>query len=259
MIDVHCHILPEIDDGAKNIEESIMMAKIASEEGIKTIIATPHYIEGEYFREKFFNKEVLKQLNSEIKLRNIDLEVLLGNEVFISPNIFNLLDNDKIAKLNNSKYMLIELPYWEIPFYTEKILYNLKLRGITPILAHPERNHKIIDNPNVLYNFIKQGVLAQMNINSIMDNESKVIRKTSEILLAHNMIHFIATDAHSYKFRTPRVKDKLVALYKIIGSENTYKLTYDNPKFVIEDRDILIDKPIKYKGKNIVKRLFKLN
>lgn len=251
MIDIHSHILPGVDDGAKNIEKAIEMAKIAEKNGINVIIATPHYIEGENFNISKYNKEILGDLNKKLESEGLRVKILLGNEVFITPDIINLIKEEKVTTLNRSRYLLMELPMLDIPIYTEDIIYELRLKGIVPIIAHPERNKKIIEDPNILYEFIKLGALAQLNLPSILGYYGDEVKKTAEVLLKHDMVHLIGTDAHSTRRGFQKVKLAIDTISKIIGSYKLNKITNENPLAIIKNEELDINEPKRYvpKGK----------
>src|SRR6056297_1250057 len=139
MIDIHNHIIWDVDDGAKTIEDSIDMAKIAFEDGIKKIVATPHFMEDLYYTDKDKIVEKIKILNKTLKEQNIDVEILKGNEAFITVDIVEKIEQNKILTINDSKYILVEFTLMNIPQNSEKIINNIMKRGYRPIIAHPER------------------------------------------------------------------------------------------------------------------------
>ncbi|KPU27357.1 hypothetical protein TR13x_04550 [Caloranaerobacter sp. TR13] len=251
MHDIHSHILPSVDDGAKHIEEAVEMARIAEANGVKTIFATPHYIEGEGYKNTEHNKKVLDRLNEALKVENIGVKVLLGNEVFITPDIVKLLEEGEVSTLNNSRYLLVELPMFNMPIYTEDIIYELRLKGIVPIIAHPERNTKIMEDPNILYEFIKLGALAQLNLTSLIGYYGESVKKTAEILLKHEMIHFMGTDSHSHKSRALNITQGIEVMSKIVGYHKVDEIINKNPLAILNDEEININEPKRYvrKGK----------
>lgn len=238
MIDIHCHILPFVDDGAKDMEEAITMAKIACENGIKKIIATPHYIEDEKYNNAEKNTEILNKLNDELKCNNIDVEVFLGNELFITPEAINLIDSKEVATLNNTRYLLIEFPRLDMPVYIENIVYNLRLKGIIPIIAHPERYIKIMEDPNILYNLITKGALTQLNLPSLEGRYGEKVKETAEILVKHDLIHFVGSDAHSSKRATPNVVKGINILKELIDKKRLDKMLYHNAENLLKNEDI---------------------
>lgn len=251
MIDIHSHILPGVDDGAKNFEVSIEMARMYIENGIEKVIATPHYIGGINNKTLDENREILNKLTGKIKEENLDLEVVLGNEIMISLEILRDIGKGKVTTLNGTRYVLVELPMFDIPLYTEDMIYELLLKGYIPVIAHPERNSKIMEDPNILFNYISNGALAQLNLPSLEGRYGSEVREVSEILLKHNMIHFIGTDSHGVKKRSPRVGNSLEVLQGIVSQKGFQDLVYKNPQFLWNNKDIEIKSPIKYEKKNI--------
>ena len=250
MIDIHSHILPKVDDGAGDMEEAITMARIYIDNGIKKVIATPHYIDGYANSLKEENILVLEKLKEALNKEGLELEVYLGNEIYITMDIIDLLEEGKVSTLNNSRYVLIEFPMLDIPMYSESIIYELLLKGYVPIIAHPERNRNIIEDPNILYGFIEKGALAQLNLPSLEGVYGEKIKTTAEILLKHNMIHFVGTDAHSKDRRAPNVKNSLDLLLELVGETAFIEITYLNPLKVISDELISPNAPVRYKKKS---------
>ncbi|GAE95228.1 manganese-dependent protein-tyrosine phosphatase [Gracilibacillus boraciitolerans JCM 21714] len=152
MIDIHCHILPGMDDGPKHIEESVEMAENAVSQGINTIIATPHHLNGSYDNYKPDIITAVAQLNDRLQADNIPLTILPGQETRINGEFVTDLENNQLLPLNEtSSYLLVELPANHVPRYTKQLLFDLQLQNIKPIIVHPERNKEIIENPNILY------------------------------------------------------------------------------------------------------------
>ncbi len=258
MIDIHCHILPGIDDGPKTIEDSLEMAKIAVNEGIKTIINTSHYHPDFDFKKGAILINEVKKFNETLKENNIELEVLIGNEIYYTNDLLQFINNKEFFTLNNSRYLLIEFQPINFPKNIVDIVYELKIRGYIPILAHVERYEEMQENPNLVYECIKEGALIQINASSFKVLKSKDYNNIINILLNNNMVHFIATDAHSTNRRRPNLKSAYNYVLDNHGKDMANKLFYTNAKSVIEDRIIDdIDKPIKYEKVGIFKRLFK--
>lgn len=246
MLDIHSHILPGVDDGSEGMEESINMAKMYIENGIDRVIATPHFIEENNSTMACKNRVILESLNKNLQEEEIDLKVYLGNEVYVSPEMFAHLEEGKVATLNGSRYVLMETAMFDLPVYMENIVYELCLKGYIPIIAHPERNAKIQQNPNILYKLIMGGALAQINLPSLEGRYGGKAKETAKILLTHNMVHFVGTDAHSPRTRSPEVKKGLKILKEIVDTDEFEELTILNGEAILEDRDIPVDEPIKY-------------
>lgn len=248
MIDLHSHILPSVDDGAVDLDMSLRIARIYVDNGYEKVIATPHFIDGTKKYSRYELLEKLEELNSAIQLEEIDLEVLPGNEIYISPSTAADVVTGKALTLNNSRYVLIELPSNDIPKYTDTVIYELQIKGYLPIISHPERNSKIIENPNMLYSMLEKGALTQMNLQSLEGMYGKSAKETALVLLRHNMIHFAASDTHSDGRRSPETRRMLKLLENKIGKENYWRIVYENPEKVI------INKPITYRYAEKVKK-----
>lgn len=248
MYDLHCHILPGVDDGSSSFEESVAMARMAEKNGIKAIFATPHYIEDVWNKDVLYNQMILDKLNLELRNNDINVKIYLGNEVYSTFNVLNLLESEEITTLNNSSYILIELPMHEVPIYVESMIYSLKLAGITPIIAHPERNTRIIDDPNILYSLISKGALGQLNLSSLLGLYGRRVKKTAKVIVKHNMIHFVGTDSHKPMESNYKINKTTRILNKLIGSEKTLKLTSCNPEKIAEGINIVVEEPKKVNG-----------
>jgi protein-tyrosine phosphatase len=235
MYDVHCHLIFGEDDGSRSIDESIEMIKIYKDLGYKGAILTSHYDEGRYLVTSEIVLEKLEILKNAIKEKNIDFELFPGNEIQIDLNTMNLLKENKILRLNNSRYILCELPFSTKPIYAKEIFYQMQLEGYIPIIAHPERYEYIRNDIEWFDDFIKTGCLLQMNLSSLTSTSLKDI---SEKMLARNMIHLVGTDAHQIDWRSPNVINELEVLNNITGKEKFEELTHVNPKKIIDNKFI---------------------
>lgn len=242
LIDTHNHILPGIDDGAKDLDESVKMCQVALEDGIKTIVATPHFIVGECDTPSEKVRSLVATLNHELIKRSIELQVLVGHEVYVDLAVPKLLVDKHICSINDSKYLLIELPMHGIPRYMEDLIYSIKLKGYTPIIAHPERNTEIIEDPNLLYRFIELGALSQLTTWSVLGKYGKRVQETANLLLEHNMYHLMATDAHSSRSRRPKIQEAIKVTQGIIGMEKT-EVILNNAQLVISNQELILLTP----------------
>lgn len=220
MIDLHCHILPGIDDGAKDIEDSIDMARAAVAEGITHILATPHYKNGHWDNEKKDILVLVDELQEELDARDIPLTIFPGQEVRINGELFEDLAEEKIQFIDEgNQYVLIEFPTPTIPAYTESLFFELQKEGITPIIVHPERNRAVLKDPNVLLPFVEKGALTQLTAASYTGGFGKSIQKISKQLIEANLVHFIASDAHNISSRSFHMKEAYRKLEKEYGRE----------------------------------------
>lgn len=252
MIDIHCHIIPNIDDGAKHLTESVEMAYQAVEEGITHIIATPHHKNGKYSNSKEEICQYVNQLNSVLEARQIDLTILPGQETRIYGEILEDYDRGEILTLNNTgRYLFIELPSNHVPRYTQQLLYDIQLQGITPIIVHPERNIEIIENPEILYELVKKGACTQVTATSITGGFGKKIKKFSYELIESNQTHFIASDAHGVKTRKFNMQEAFSLVEKDFGTSMKY-LFMENAEYLLKGEGLIIDPPEKIKKKKFL-------
>ena len=249
MIDIHSHILPNIDDGAKNTEMSLEMAQSYIENGYTEVIATPHWIEygGTPKRERVI--EVLSSFKKRLEVEGIDLKIHLGNEFFITPNLLQYIEEKEGATLNNSDYVLVELPMREYPQYVESVLFDLQLKGYRPIIAHPERYSFYREDPNRLGKLISKGIYAQMNFPSIAGQYGKEVQKSAEIFLKHNLIHLAGTDSHSNRRRSPKVKEAVKLVKGIVGEDEFHAMTTSRPAKIIANEEFVVKEPVEVKRK----------
>ncbi len=240
MIDMHNHILYGIDDGCKTIEESIETIKNMKKIGFNSIVLTPHYIEDSSFKANNNLKlERLEILKEELLKNNIDVNLFLGNEIFINESINELIINKEIRSINNTRYILIELPFNNQILNLDDYLYELKLKGYKIIIAHPERYTYFKDNYKEARKLYDSGVLFQVNYGSIIGQYGSSSLKLVKKLLKDDMVDFISTDIHkpssSLFDKFDDIKYKII---KIIGEDKFKDISYNNILKVINDEDI---------------------
>src|SRR5699024_5245405 len=198
MIDIHCHILPGIDDGAANFADSIAMANAAVEQGIHTIIATPHHKNGRYENVKKDILTLTKELNALLENEQIPLTILPGQETRLNGDMLTDVQEGELLTQNaTSHYLFVEFPSGHVPRYAKQMLFDLQVAGYTPIIVHPERNREIMEHPSILYDFVRRGVLTQVTAGSICGHFGKKMQKFSHQVIEADLTHFIASDAHN--------------------------------------------------------------
>lgn len=247
MIDFHSHILPAIDDGSRDIDETYDMLREAKEAGFSAIISTSHYIEESYNCNKEEREKIISNLQRGLEQKNIDLKIYNGAEAYVSRDLNLQIKENKVPTINNSKYVLFELPMNTKVLFLEDAIYNLLSMNIIPIIAHPERYTFVQEDPNALLELIEKGVLFQMNYGSVSGLYGKNIKKTAMKLLKANMIHFLGTDAHRHHSIYTNMNELKDNIIKIIGEEKFKELSEENPNHVINNEDITITEPIKIK------------
>ncbi|MEH6908138.1 tyrosine-protein phosphatase [Neobacillus drentensis] len=247
MIDIHCHILPGIDDGAKSVEDSLTMAREASKEGIRKIIATPH-LNNQYDNRKELIIFKVEELNQALHVAGIDVTILPGQEPRIYGEILEDIEKNEIVTLNNSQYIFIEFPSNHVPRYTEKLLFDLQVKGLTPIIVHPERNSELIERPKVLYHLVEKGALTQVTASSLCGYFGKKIKNFSSQLIEANLTHFIASDAHNIVNRSFKMEEAFSLIDSKFGPDYVY-LFQENAELLIEGKNVMKEMPVPIKKK----------
>jgi len=252
LIDIHCHIIPGVDDGAENIEESLNMAKAAIDEGIQTIIATPHHKNGKYENRKDEVVENVKLLNQHLENAELPLKILPGQETRINGDMINDLEQGHLLPLNEtSGYVFVELPSDHVPRYTNQLLFDLQVAGYKPIIVHPERNQEIIQYPDQLYKFVKNGTLTQVTAASVCGKFGKKIHKFTHQLIESNLTHFISSDAHNTTSRGFYIKEAYQEIEKHYGNHMVYYYM-ENNELLLEGQTVVGDVPERVKRKKVL-------
>lgn len=223
MIDMHNHILVGVDDGPQNINEAIELLKQAKGEGVTDIVVTPHHLHTKYSNDIEKVKIKLNELKNNPEIKELELRLYAGQEIRITDQIIEGIKNGEIEGINESRYLLIEFPSNEIPYYTNQLFYELQTMGYMPIIAHPERNKAIAQNLDLLFDLINGGALSQITTSSLLGDFGSNVRKLSLKMIDSNLAHFIASDAHSITNRPFMLKQlfndrKLKAYYEELES-----------------------------------------
>jgi len=236
MIDIHSHILPGIDDGSKSIKMTLDMLKKAEAEGTREIVATPHFCRG--YGETSYEevKKLVSDFNELAKSEKIKININYGQEVYYSENVIDDYKDGIIGTINDSRYLLFELPMNAFDTETFDIIYELQVMDIVPILAHPERYKPIIDKPSYINKFINEGILFQMNSGSLTGTFGANVKKTAEILLDHGVYNFIGSDAHNSSNRCTGMGEAMEILSK--KNKGYKKLFNDSARNVLNNNQV---------------------
>ena len=234
MIDFHSHILPGIDDGSRSIEQTIRMLKEAKEAGFTKIISTSHYIEGYYESDEAERTELLNEVQKNIS----GIELYLGNEIYITNNMIDLIQNKQASTINNSKYVLFEFPLSAKSMNDKEVVYRLIENGFVPVIAHPERYSYVQDNPEYIEELAEMGALFQANYGSIIGMYGKKAEKTLKKLLKNDFIRFFGTDSHRIDQVYTKMPKILKKLHKVLSDEEIEEFTVINPQKVLNNEDI---------------------
>lgn len=245
MIDLHTHILPNIDDGSRSIEETFNLINEAKNAGFDAIVSTSHYIEG-YYETNTPEREVwVNAIYENLKAKDIDVNLYLGNEVYISENIIKLLEEGKASTINDTSYVLFEMPFNQEPMILYDVIYEMMQYKLVPILAHPERYSFVWQDPDLIYDLVQKGVLMQANYGSVIGQYGEKAQRIVKKFLEKNMIHFLGSDVHRQNTIYPKIPQILSELGAIISQEKIKELTTINPRLVLQNKKIEIDEPHK--------------
>lgn len=243
MIDIHCHILPNIDDGAEDMTASVIMAKEAVAQGIDTIIATPHHKNGRYNNPKATILPLVERVNARLIEEEIPLIILPGQEIRIYGEMIEDYHLGKILPLNlTSNYIFVELPSNSVPRYTNKLFFDMQMLGLKPIIVHPERNKAIMEQPDIVVELVRNGALTQITSASITGKFGKKIKGFSEELIDANLTQFIASDAHNITTRGFCNQEANSVIKDLFGNEMLYYFM-ENAQFIIENQAIIVEEP----------------
>ncbi|WP_059106211.1 tyrosine-protein phosphatase [Shouchella shacheensis] len=253
MVDLHCHILQGVDDGADSMKTSLEMAETAVGEGISTIVATPHHQHPHFQNDGASVRSAVEVLNARIQEYGIPLTIKTGQEVRLYGEITKDLSAGDSLSLADSKYVLVEFPTSQIPAYTSRLFYELSSEGYIPVIAHPERNNVFKEQPDKLYELIKNGALSQLTTSSLTGHLGKDIKIFSQQLLEANLVHVIASDAHNVGGRTFRFREAWNEVEKLYGKETVFMMR-ENAQLIAEDKHVYMEPPEPVRKKK--KRLF---
>lgn len=235
LIDIHTHILPGADDGSSSMEETLQMLKMAKQQGISTIIATPHYISGASRMPAARLLELKNEVQEEADKNGLEIKVLPGNELYYSESILEELKAKKALTIAESRYVLVEFSIWEAYNKIYHGLQQLILAGYAPILAHVERYLCLKKKEELIEELIKSGVYIQMNSISleggIFDTEAAYHRR----LLYKGMVHLVATDSHDVKKRAFRIQNALKILRKNADDKLLEQVFMQNPGKILKN------------------------
>ena len=239
MIDIHCHILPGIDDGPGTLDESVAMCRMAAGDGIRTVVATPHYMfGGKSLTEKQLLDSV-ESLNRTLEREKITLTVLPGADVAMFPGMADHVAREPWLTVNGTgKYVLTEFPYDTMPPQWKEFLLSLLDKGIIPVVTHPERHPWLMRHPEALHAMAEMGVLIQVTAMSVTGGFGAEPRRFSSYLLKKNLVHLIATDAHGLEYRPPLLEHAVRKAAKIVGQERARDLVMTIPSAVVAGRPV---------------------
>lgn len=237
MIDIHTHILSETDDGARSLDESIEMCRLSSEDGVEVIVATPHAHDSVHkTHDPALLRDKVDELNRRLGGRP---RIELGCELRFTHDVVRQVCLSKTAPtLAGGPYVLVEFPHTVVPPGSERVLFELLSNQIRPVIAHPERNHSLMAEPERFYELIEMGVLGQADTGSFTGQFGKKVKQTVEIMLENGLLHIVASDCHNTRNRLPGMSAAVAEIARLVGDDYAKAMADANPRAVIEGNSI---------------------
>ncbi len=247
MVDLHCHLLPGVDDGSKSMAISLRLAREATENGVTHALLTPHHMNGRYVNHKQDVIRKTAEFQKQLQEHDIPLTVFPGQEVRINGNLLEALDNDDILFADeDNRYLMLEFPDDDVPHYTNRMIFDLQQRGITPVIVHPERNTMIMTKPDLLYGLLEKGCLSQITASSYVGTFGKKVERFSRQLIEAGQGYLFASDAHDLPGRKYEIRQAFRSLEHEFGRTlvNQYQ---QNARAIINGENVFLNRlqPIK--------------
>jgi protein-tyrosine phosphatase len=235
LIDLHSHILPGVDDGARTLEESLTMGKMAADEGIEVMACTPHFMPGLYDNIASDIRHRVAALNDAFQDSGIDIALIVGSDAHMRPDFVEALQNGTILTLHDTRYVLFEPPHVVMPKRLDELLFNIQAAGFVPILTHPERLQWIEQGYEDVVQLAKSGVMIQLTAGSITGRFGKRAAYWSRKMLAEGLVSIVATDCHNLESRPPRLVNALELVQSELGQEEGLNLVLRRPELILEN------------------------
>lgn len=258
LVDLHAHLLPGVDDGSPDLQTSLQLARKSVADGVTHMLLTPHHMDGTYVNHKQDVIAKTEMFQNALDQAQIPLKVFPGQEVHLTDKLLDALDQDDILFADaNDRYMMLELPHTHVPeYFLKNILPELQMRGITPVIVHPERNQGIQRDHSLLYNLVEAGCLTQLTASSYVDVFGEQVTGLTQKIIDANLGTTFSSDAHALKGRGSRMD----AAYRKLSDQNEDCATryWQNAKAILNGDDVPMDDLRQIKEKrNFWERLFK--
>lgn len=234
MIDIHTHILPGVDDGASDMEESIKILEKGRNEGIKTFVLTPHIRDNSDWNKIDYIKKTFVSLNKKCMERGLDVKLILGAELFLTSDLLDRLKNNTIATINGrGRYVLVELPFYQMPIYTDDVLFKLLMEEFVPIIAHPERYLYLNGKDEIIKKWLENGIMIQINTGSLNGRYGGEVKRSAKKFLKNGFVHFLGSDVHFFEDNHCFFSEAIEIASKIIGKDKIAQIVETFPAMVI--------------------------
>ena len=242
-VDIHCHLLPGIDDGARSWDEALAMARIAADDGLASVIATPRQLGSFAHNDGERIRLLTGQLQTLLREQGVGLSVMPGADVRVEPDMVDALRSGQVLTLaDRGQHVLLQLPH-EVYLPLEDVLEQLSAAGLTGILAHPERNQGLLRQPELLRSLVEAGCLMQVTAGSLLGNFGQRSQALAEQMLEENCVHFIATDGQGSMARRPLMQRAFVRVAELVGQETAERICCHHPAMVAQGRTFRADPP----------------
>ncbi len=241
MYDLHAHILPALDDGATSENVTLEMAAVAARSGIRVMVATPHMKDVNEGSSPDAAARLCSEMAGKIRDRGTDLELVMGMETHVVPEMPEMLKDGRALPINGTKYALVEMPFFGHPNYLEETLFGVQLLGIVPVLAHPERIELVQQRPEILRDFVERGMLSQITAGSLLGHFGANVRRFTEDLVRNELAHVIASDCHFPDGpRLPGLTKGNEAAARLVGKDRAAQMVDEVPRAIVEGRAVTV-------------------
>lgn len=236
MIDLHCHILPGVDDGSSSLEESLEMARMMASEGVRIVACTPHIMPGVYNNDGWTIRDRIAQLQQALDEAGVVIHLVAGADVHIAPDLVDGLHSGALLSLHDTRFVLIEPPHHLLPPRLKETFFDLMRAGYVPILTHPERLSWIDRRYDLMKRLVDNGVLMQITAGALLGDFGKKPQYWAERMLNEGMCHIMATDAHDVKRRPPKLRAGFDRAATLVGEDEAVNLVLRRPYGILENR-----------------------
>ena len=237
-VDIHCHLLPGVDDGAADIDESLRLIEQGIEDGVGAWVLTPHVMTA--FTEEIdkHHYAVFEELLEAVERRGFGVELYLGSEIMFQEDVDTIRSRRTATFNENGRYFLMEFPIAFFPSHAEEILFKFQIAKMTPIIAHVERYSSLTQQPEMITRMVERGILFQVNARSIMKRSPSQLRRVAEDLIMSGAVHFVASDAHNVQNRPVELREAYERTVALVGEETANRLFIENPRAAIAGEKI---------------------
>ncbi|MEW6186680.1 MAG: CpsB/CapC family capsule biosynthesis tyrosine phosphatase [Thermodesulfobacteriota bacterium] len=236
MIDIHCHIIPGVDDGPKDLTQALTMARLAVADGIRVIVATPHSLNGVYANHRRDILEKGRILKEAFQESNIPLILFFGADVHFDPDLLSKIEAGEVLPINDGKYILLEIPGQSIPQVVKEVLFDLRVKGSFPILTHLERNLMVQKNPELVGEWVEHGAVIQITAQSLTGDFGGRAYRCACRLLEKGWVDVIASDGHSTRRRPPVLSQGVRKAAEIVGREQAWRMVTHTPELILRSQ-----------------------